>query len=385
MEQHKQYRAVVWVDADAVFHRKPTLFRTLKADVAVHWREGIELLSGTMWWRNNATVRQAVEQWAKWCEQMQDMHLSCPEQQILQGNISQLGLRVYDLPTEYCKIYDLEEANDKGRVIDPMIVHYQHSRATRMAESLADVDAAAVAAEPPLETIDILVPTRERPERLRELLTSVRETASDMAKVRAYCYVDDNDGITRAALPVLEVDYPWVHFRIGPRLTISGDWWNKLWEVSSGDILFQAGDDLVFKSEGWDDRVREQFRSYPDHILLVYGDDGINGEKHASHAFVSRHSTKILRYYLPRHFEHLYNDTWLMELYRMAGRIVYDGKIVMDHRHFSKYPELWDETYADRRSERKSRSRACWEATAHEREEHAAILRAACVSTEAPE
>src|SRR5687768_4455304 len=41
-------RALVWVDSDARIRQTPDLFDTLDCDFACHWRNGVELLSGTM-------------------------------------------------------------------------------------------------------------------------------------------------------------------------------------------------------------------------------------------------------------------------------------------------------------------------------------------------
>ena len=134
MQEHTDRKYVCWIDADAVVVRMPTAFYRLYADLAVHWRDGVELLSGTMLWRNTPRIRQFLESWIKQCENGLNQHLTCPEQQILQKMLPDTNLQVFNLPTEYCKIFDRVEINDLGRTVDPIIIQNQASRKVRFAE-----------------------------------------------------------------------------------------------------------------------------------------------------------------------------------------------------------------------------------------------------------
>ena len=52
MQAKYPHRPIVQLDADAYLHRTPVLFETLPAigaDIAVHYRQGNELLNGTIW------------------------------------------------------------------------------------------------------------------------------------------------------------------------------------------------------------------------------------------------------------------------------------------------------------------------------------------------
>ena len=133
-KHHKKYDAVVWVDSDARVQLWPGLLEDIEEDLAVHYRDGLELLSGTMFWRTNFRTRRAVGIWEQAVKDNIFPWMMCPEQQILQELIGQsvLGISVYYLPTEYCKIFDLTEANDVARDVIPIIEHFQASRQTRV-------------------------------------------------------------------------------------------------------------------------------------------------------------------------------------------------------------------------------------------------------------
>ena len=68
---------IVWVDCDAEFRSYPILFDTLDGDIAVHRFERKlyqphspcmpEVLSGTVYLRNNEKVRGIVDEWVEEC------------------------------------------------------------------------------------------------------------------------------------------------------------------------------------------------------------------------------------------------------------------------------------------------------------------------------
>jgi hypothetical protein len=138
LKKHREkYDAVVWVDADAVVHHPPRLLYGITNDLAVHYRDGLELMSGTMFWRTSVCAERALNQWVKALASPgagapKVCNLDCPEQQMLQHMMPHLGISTYYLPSEYCKIFDLVEANDRARKVIPIIEHFQASRKTRV-------------------------------------------------------------------------------------------------------------------------------------------------------------------------------------------------------------------------------------------------------------
>lgn len=215
--------------------------------------------------------------------------------------------------------------------------------------------------------IDVLTPSRGRPHRVRKLLTSICDTAANLYDMSVWFRVDDDDPETLNELQSIRKEFPKARFKVGPRLKISGDWWNDIFAETSGEIVMQCGDDIVFESEGWDDAVRTAFAYYyPDGIGLVYGDDGIQHMKLATHSFAGRKGAEILGYYLPPFFEHLFNDTWLFALYKSIGRAVYLPEVKTEHHHWTKYPEETDEIYSQYAAAKRRSGRA-WAETLERR------------------
>ncbi|MHC4644230.1 MAG: hypothetical protein ACYTBJ_01915 [Planctomycetota bacterium] len=226
--------------------------------------------------------------------------------------------------------------------------------------------------------IDLLIPTCERPTRLRALLQSLQNHTTKIAQLCAAVYVDDNDALTLSQLPALLRDFPFMKAFIYPPIDNGGDRWNALVKVTNGAIIGMGADDVIYQTPGWDDKVRAAFEAIPDRIALVHGRDGINGPEKVTLGFVSRKSTEILGYYLPSHFRMLWVDTWLEEIYNAIGRRVLIPDLMTRHLHFSVHPETWDETYAKWRGPGEhERQRGIWDATKDERIRDAERLRKA--------
>ena len=119
---------IIYIDVDAEFKKYPILFETFEGDIGVYVfdrreytrsKGGTEVLSGTIFLRNNDKVFNKIEQW----EAYHKMHIAQWDQKsleyVLDGDFTKL-------PGEYCKIFDR-----MSFITDPVIVHYQASRLIR--------------------------------------------------------------------------------------------------------------------------------------------------------------------------------------------------------------------------------------------------------------
>jgi hypothetical protein len=128
---------IIWLDADAVVQRYPSLLFELeregKADFAVHMlpREDgwMQLADGTMFIRNNPRGMKLMEDWITNDEKM--FPFGTWEQKVLEDMLPhEKNLVWQDLPAEYCFIFD-NETQMKMIKEEPIIVHYQTSRRFR--------------------------------------------------------------------------------------------------------------------------------------------------------------------------------------------------------------------------------------------------------------
>jgi len=125
MLQKFKGKNIVYIDADARIRRIPELFETIKADIGVHYWRGKELLSGTIFLRNNDRVKALVAKWAEAQEQSPETW----DQKTLQAVLAKDDTcEVLDIPPRYVKIHD--KMTGVGR---PIIEHFQASRRLKRA------------------------------------------------------------------------------------------------------------------------------------------------------------------------------------------------------------------------------------------------------------
>jgi hypothetical protein len=222
--------------------------------------------------------------------------------------------------------------------------------------------------------ISILCPTRGRPDILRRMVRSARDTAAEPLRLEFLVYLTPDDPRLHDYKQVIfdERVYPVT----GPRRVL-GECWNVLAEVATGDLLMQANDDIVFRTPGWDGMVRREFDSCPDKILMVFGDDlGCHRGQFGPHPIVHRRWVNALGYFVPGMFAGDYTDTWVNEVARILGRDRF-LPFVVEHCHHLFGKAVVDETYQERtRAEQSDNWGAKYAAMAPDRARDAEKLRA---------
>lgn len=171
--------------------------------------------------------------------------------------------------------------------------------------------------------ISILLPTRQRPHNIERLWQSIKDTAEDIDDIEMVLYIDDDD----TSYDGLELSENVLTIR-GPRIVLS-ECWNRCYEKSKGDILMHCGDDIIFRTQGWDTIVRSEFEKFPDNIVFVYGDDGGPAQDFGTHGFIHRRWAEASGFFVPPYFSSDYNDTWLNDVAKLINR----------HRHVDIYTE----------------------------------------------
>lgn len=189
--------------------------------------------------------------------------------------------------------------------------------------------------------ISICCPTRGRPDNIRRL----HQSATDLAfgEVELVLYIDDDD---RASLEVAE-ELPYVVTVVGPRIVLS-DMWNACTEEASADVLMQCGDDIVFRSYGWDQMVTGVIERSPDGILLVHGNDLVHGRRLATHPFLTRRWVDTVGYLVPPGFSCDWTDAWLHDVASAIDRRFYIPGLITEHMHPVVGKARLDDTHRER-------------------------------------
>lgn len=189
--------------------------------------------------------------------------------------------------------------------------------------------------------ISILIPTRNRPENVRKVVDSIMSNASAGGLVEVLFYVDQDD----FSFPddILSENVKKI---VGPRLWLSV-LQNILYSHASGEIIMYAGDDVEFRTKGWDHIVRQKFLEIDDRIGLVFGNDlGSYGSAIALHGFLHRNWVNAVGVWVAPGRGSLY-DFWITEVARELGRIFYLENLIIAHIHYrqGEAKATFDETY----------------------------------------
>lgn len=188
--------------------------------------------------------------------------------------------------------------------------------------------------------ISVLVPTRGRPVSVRRLAESALETAR--TEVEFVFYVDDDDPTDTA-----DVCGRYGRALVGPRVVLS-EMWNRCAELACHDVRMHCGDDIVFRTAGWDQRVLDEFDRWPDRLVLVHGRDGYKDETLATHGFYHRRWTEVVGYFVPPYFSSDFNDTWWTEVADALERRVYLPDVYTEHMHPAAGKGPLDRTHRER-------------------------------------
>ena len=190
------------------------------------------------------------------------------------------------------------------------------------------------------QMISILTPTRLRPENVKRLVSSARLSAISPELLEFVFYVDNDDtSFPREIIDsgILVVDGPKIHMSLMQ---------NVMYTKCHGEIIMYSGDDLVFKTFGWDEVVRLKFNGVKDGVLLVHANDLAHGAKIATHGFLHRNWINAVGSWVAAGRGSLF-DLWLTEVARKIGRICYLEDVEIIHLHYRQGSGLaeFDQTY----------------------------------------
>ena len=207
-----------------------------------------------------------------------------------------------------------------------------------------------------MKTIAILTPTRARPGRLDTFIESIFQTASHPERVWAYNYIDEDDPRTKAYEDYAARQHDNSTNLLGEAQSVSLSW-NVLAQFATehlerpADILIMGNDDLVYKTDSWDDIVEAESEKFSDDIYCMWMDDLINGEKHCAFPIVSKKWYTTLGYFTPGVFNFGYNDTWVFDIAKKIGRTHFIPNAVNEHMHFTAGKSGMDDTYNRNRTQ----------------------------------
>jgi hypothetical protein len=196
----------------------------------------------------------------------------------------------------------------------------------------------------------VIVPSRGRPKRAVNMVQSVKDTASQ--DVRVVVVVDPDD----PTLPdyrrkVKDLVVLPERLRYSASLNLIA---REVWDTE--DILGAYGDDVIFRTKGWDDAVR----AAPPGI--VFGNDLAHGSGWPTAVWMSSPIAKALGWLALPECRHLYVDNAWKAIGDATGILTYLPEVIVEHMHevYGKAPK--DQTYIDVYDDNGARDYVAWKA-----------------------
>ena len=225
--------------------------------------------------------------------------------------------------------------------------------------------------------ISIILPTRDRINAVTELIQTIYDTSDDFSKVEICLYIDPDDNNSKEGLlKLIEIYGQNVKFTTCNEKINLSQMWNYAYDnISTGEIIMLCGDDIRFRTKSWDTIIKNEFSKIDDKIMLIFGNDLLQCDRLATHAFVHRRWIQVSGFWLPPYFCAWYVDTWLDDVSKMINRRLYLPNIITEHMHYTIGKSAYDET-TKRCMENANRENpsVIWNKTGWERVAHANLL-----------
>jgi hypothetical protein len=194
-------------------------------------------------------------------------------------------------------------------------------------------------------SISLLLPTRGRPELVERFFASLLETTSRLDLVEVILYVDEDDTGSH------HLDSREFHVKriIGPALSMGG-YNSACFERASGEIIILANDDIVIRTQGWDERVRAINARFKDKIYLAYPNDLFKKSKFCTFPIMSRRTCELLIEPYPVAYQRFFIDPHLFDIFKRLqhtgyDRVFYCDDLIFEHLHYRTGKAPYDETY----------------------------------------
>ncbi len=188
-----------------------------------------------------------------------------------------------------------------------------------------------------IRKIALLVPSRERIDKIKKLINSITHTVYDISNITLYLGIDEDDP-TRSELIELTKNFNFIKIvNIPPTNFIYnlGVLWNKCAKESIENIISMIGDDMEFETPNWDIQIIKEFDVCDNNgFKLVYCHDGHSGKK-AVNLFINRSYIDVTGYFMREEFPVDGVDVWLQDVYTNINRIIKRSDIIIKHNHWS--------------------------------------------------
>lgn len=209
--------------------------------------------------------------------------------------------------------------------------------------------------------IALLVPTRGRPVKFKNMINSIVMTTTEPIIIYALIQCEEDvkaydieniqclKGNPKVRLKgyTVNLDAPTVHM------------WNRLAVLAYDDLdvknnIFMLGsDDIVFSTPGWDKALIDNYNKLEKklHVFSLKDSRISDASEHLStpHPIVTREYLERMGYFLPPIFLHWFCDTWTVDIARHSGAFTHLSDHLLVHDKVENENQI-DDTHARLRS-----------------------------------
>ena len=194
--------------------------------------------------------------------------------------------------------------------------------------------------------IALMCPTRNRMNKLLTLISSLITTVNKPENVLLVLGVDEDDPAKKyytyleKNVSIVKV----VELKNNGKFLGLSTMWNTMAEKVDADIYAMIGDDMLFKTQNWDEEVIKEFVNGPkDKIIMVHCNDGMRGPDNqyaqvpplCVNFFIHKNYVQTAGYFVEPYMENTHHDTWTQIVFDSLGRTVYRHDILIKHLHYS--------------------------------------------------
>lgn len=195
--------------------------------------------------------------------------------------------------------------------------------------------------------ISLLLPTRGRVKLVERLFASVIATTVNLEQIEFILYLDADDvmshSLANQKLKIKKI--------IGERMSM-GAYNSECLKHAVGDIIILVNDDVVFRTQAWDEQVVAIDNKFPDKIYLAFAND-LFKKRWCSFPILSRRTCELLEEPYPKSYKGAFIDTHLYDIFKRlqkvgVDRICYLEDVVFEHLHYRVGKAEFDEVYKKR-------------------------------------
>ena len=183
--------------------------------------------------------------------------------------------------------------------------------------------------------ISILTPTFKRPEQIERFALTIQNTSTYPERVELIFGIHSFDEESLKKIVYLQsvmkikVKQAIIEQHLNGAINMSF-LWNQIYPQASHDIIGFFGDDVLFKTPGWDVEVYKEFKKDPL-VMVSCNDVHVQKGVNAVLFFTHRSVHNKLGFYLNQKYQRWYMDTFLDRIYRRMGKLHYREDIITEH------------------------------------------------------